>query len=135
MNRTKTSLILNRLLAGLGGFIIILLASLPLAFLACLWVDGDGSGKIVIFTLITALPFVGILAWGVWDVVRRWREVAEVQRMVGEMSDEEREGFYSAAEQGDVWDAQKDILCDTLGAICSSGLFLWRVRSAGNRIG
>ena len=30
--------------------------------------------------------------------------------------------------QGDVWDAQKDILCDTLGAICSSGLFLWRVR-------
>ena len=29
--------------------------------------------------------------------------------------------------QGDVWDAQKDILCDTLGAICSSGLFLWRV--------
>lgn len=27
--------------------------------------------------------------------------------------------------QGDVWDAQKDILCDTLGAICSSGLFLW----------
>ena len=32
-------------------------------------------------------------------------------------------------------DAQKDILCDTLGAICSSGLFPWRVRSAGNRIG
>ena len=30
--------------------------------------------------------------------------------------------------QGDVWDAQKDILCDTLGALCSSGLFLWRVR-------
>ncbi len=29
--------------------------------------------------------------------------------------------------QGDVWDAQKDILCDTLGALCSSGLFLWRV--------
>ena len=27
--------------------------------------------------------------------------------------------------QGDVWDAQKDILCDTFGAICSSGLFLW----------
>jgi hypothetical protein len=28
--------------------------------------------------------------------------------------------------QGDVWDAQKDILCDTLGAICSSTLFLLR---------
>ena len=32
-------------------------------------------------------------------------------------------------------DAQKDILCDTLSAICSSGLFLWCVWSAGNRIG
>jgi putative membrane protein len=29
--------------------------------------------------------------------------------------------------QGDVWDAQKDILCDTLGALCASGAFLWRV--------
>lgn len=38
--RTKTSLILNRLLAGLGGFIIILLASVPLVFLVCLWVGG-----------------------------------------------------------------------------------------------
>ena len=28
--------------------------------------------------------------------------------------------------QGDVWDAQKDILCDTLGAICSATLFLCR---------
>ena len=32
-------------------------------------------------------------------------------------------------------DAQKDILCDALGAICSSGLFLWCVQSTGNRIG
>ena len=102
MKRTKTSLILNRLLAGSGGFIIILLASLPLAFLVYIWVDGGGGGKLMIVTLITAIPFGGILAWGVWDVVRRWREVAEVQRMVGEMSDEEREEFYSAAEKGDV---------------------------------
>ena len=28
--------------------------------------------------------------------------------------------------QGDAWDAQKDILCDTLGAICSATLFLCR---------
>ena len=26
--------------------------------------------------------------------------------------------------QGDEWDAQKDILCDTLGALCSTGLFM-----------
>ena len=30
--------------------------------------------------------------------------------------------------QGDVWDAQKDILCDTLGAMCATTLFLWLVR-------
>ena len=30
--------------------------------------------------------------------------------------------------QGDVWDAQKDILCDTLGALCASTLFLFRER-------
>ena len=28
--------------------------------------------------------------------------------------------------QGDAWDAQKDILCDTLGALCASTLFLLR---------
>ena len=102
MKRTKTSLILNRLLAGLGGFIIILLASLPLAFLVYIWVDGGGGGKLMIVTLITAIPFGSILVWGVWDVVRRWCEVAKVQQMVGEMSDEEREEFYSVAEKGDV---------------------------------
>ena len=26
--------------------------------------------------------------------------------------------------QGDIWDAQKDILCDTLGALCAATLFL-----------
>ena len=101
MKRTKTSLVLNRILAGLGGFIIILLASAPLVFLGCLWVDGGGGGKFMLL-IITAIPFGSILVWGVWDVVRRWCEVAKVQQMVGEMSDEEREEFYSAAEQGDV---------------------------------
>ena len=101
MKRTKTSLVLNRILAGLGGFIIILLASAPLVFLGCLWVDGGGGGKFMLL-IITAIPFGSILVWGVWDVVRRWCEVAKVQQMVGEMSDEEREEFYSAAEKGDV---------------------------------
>jgi putative membrane protein len=27
--------------------------------------------------------------------------------------------------QGDVWDAQKDMLCDTIGALCSVPFFLW----------
>ena len=30
--------------------------------------------------------------------------------------------------QGDVWDAQKDILCDTLGALCAAILYWVRRR-------
>ena len=33
--------------------------------------------------------------------------------------------------QGDVWDAQKDILCDTLGALCASTLFLCSMKRIG----
>ena len=35
--------------------------------------------------------------------------------------------------QGDVWDAQKDILCDTLGALCASTLFLVREKALVRR--
>ena len=35
--------------------------------------------------------------------------------------------------QGDVWDAQKDMLMDTLGAVASTGLFLALRRSMGAR--
>ena len=34
-------------------------------------------------------------------------------------------GIEFLGSQGDIWDAQKDMLADTLGAICSLGLFYW----------
>ena len=34
--------------------------------------------------------------------------------------------------QGDEWDAQKDILCDTLGAVCSATLFMVLNRKESN---
>ena len=34
--------------------------------------------------------------------------------------------------QGDEWDAQKDILCDTLGAVCSAALFMILNRRESN---
>ena len=34
--------------------------------------------------------------------------------------------------QGDEWDAQKDILCDTLGAVCSAALFMVLNRKGSN---
>ena len=52
---------------------------------------------------------------GIWELVEWWYAVVDG----GEA------GAAFLGSQGDAWDAQKDILCDTLGAICSSGLFLW----------
>lgn len=37
-------------------------------------------------------------------------------------------GLEFLGSQGDIWDAQKDMLADTLGAITSLALFLWQLR-------
>ena len=55
---------------------------------------------------------------GIWELVEWWYAVV----------DGGAAGAAFLGSQGDVWDAQKDILCDTLGAICASTLFLWLVR-------
>ena len=71
-------------------------------------------------------------AWGLVAIlILTWRRF----RFSTAAIDGGEAGATFLGSQGDEWDAQKDILCDTLGAICSSGLFLWCVRSAGNRIG
>ena len=41
------------------------------------------------------------------------------------------DGLAFLGSQGDVWDAQKDMLCDTAGAIFAAGLFLSAVRNGG----
>ena len=40
-------------------------------------------------------------------------------------------GVAFLGSQGDVWDAQKDILCDTLGALCASTVFLCSMKKRG----
>jgi putative membrane protein len=37
-------------------------------------------------------------------------------------------GIAFLGSQGDIWDAQKDMLADTLGAIFAASLFLWKFR-------
>ena len=38
---------------------------------------------------------------------------------------DDAEGWFAfLGSQGDEWDAQKDILCDTFGAVCSGSFFL-----------
>ena len=92
----------------------------PLAelFLRKNWVKSAGFAAF--FAVMSTVAMAGI-----WELVEWGYAVVDG----GEA------GAAFLGSQGDVWDAQKDILCDTLGAICSSGLFLWLVRSAGNRIG
>ena len=51
---------------------------------------------------------------GVWEIVE-WLYAA---------IDGGEAGAAFLGSQGDEWDAQKDILCDTLGAVCSALLFL-----------
>ena len=72
------------------------------------WVKSAGFAAF--FAVMSTVAMAGI-----WELVEWWYAVVDG----GEA------GAAFLGSQGDVWDAQKDILCDTLGAICSSGIFLW----------
>ena len=63
------------------------------------------------FAVMTVVAMAGL-----WELV-------EWQYAVIEGGDA---GAAFLGSQGDAWDAQKDILCDTLGALCASTLFLLR---------
>ena len=65
-----------------------------------------------------AFPFAELFLpmAGLWELV-------EWQYAVIEGGDA---GAAFLGSQGDAWDAQKDILCDTLGALCAATLFLLR---------
>ena len=75
------------------------------------WVKSAGFAAF--FAVMSTVAMAGI-----WELVEWIYAVVEG----GEA------GAAFLGSQGDVWDAQKDILCDTLGAICASTLFLWLVR-------
>ena len=60
---------------------------------------------------------------GVWEIVE-WLYAA---------IDDGAAGAAFLGSQGDEWDAQKDILCDTLGALCSAALFMVLNRKERNK--
>ena len=61
------------------------------------------------FSVMTTVAMAGL-----WEIVE-WLYAAV---------DGGKAGAAFLGSQGDEWDAQKDILCDTLGALCASVLFL-----------
>lgn len=65
-------------------------------------------------TLVLGLPVVTILAIaGLYEILEWWYAV----------SSDSTAGAAVLGSQGDVWDAQKDMLADTLGAVFSMTLF------------
>ena len=70
------------------------------------------------FAVMTTVAMAGI-----WEIVE-WLYAA---------IDGGEAGAAFLGSQGDEWDAQKDILCDTLGALCSAALFIVLNRKERNR--
>ena len=66
--------------------------------------------------------FVIVAIAGLWELVEWLYAVYDG----GEM------GAAFLGSQGDIWDAQKDILCDTLGGIIAGTLFFFKTRLNGN---
>jgi len=93
-NRTQRALA-----AGCGVFVAVI-GAVPLVFILVLFFSG--GRQLWPLLLVCVLAFGGIVAWGVRDAVRRWREVAELQEMLGEMDEEERKEFDEAIEHSDV---------------------------------
>jgi putative membrane protein len=75
------------------------------------WRKGYARGKIAaaFFAVMTTVAMAGL-----WEIVEWLYAVI----------DGGDAGAAFLGSQGDEWDAQKDILCDTLGAVCSAAVFL-----------
>ena len=84
-------------------------------------------------SLLLIFTFIGSLSEWLKRSVRlcEWDGIGSLKEVVKyAVIDGGEAGAAFLGSQGDVWDAQKDILCDTLGAICSSGLYLCRERKS-----
>ena len=71
------------------------------------WVRSAGFAAF--FAVMTTVAMAGV-----WEIVE-WLYAA---------IDGGEAGAAFLGSQGDVWDAQKDILCDTLGALCAAVAYL-----------
>lgn len=87
----------------------------PLAelFQRKLWVRSAGFAAF--FAVMSTVAMAGI-----WEIVE-W---------IYAVVDGGEAGAAFLGSQGDAWDAQKDILCDTVGALCATCVFLLRFRQS-----
>jgi putative membrane protein len=57
----------------------------------------------------------------------------EVFEWIYAVTSDPKAGIAVLGSQGDIWDAQKDMLCDTVGAICALGLYCALERSRSGK--
>lgn len=88
---------------------------LALLLVLMVWSGISPAGRTV--WMVESVWSVGLLA--VLAVTRKWFKFSTAAIDGGEV------GAAFLGSQGDVWDAQKDILCDTLGGAVRSGRILW----------
>ena len=72
----------------------------------CVWAGIEAGalhdGRLAGLLAALLSPFALVCVWCVRRAIRRWREVAEVQRMLGGMDENERAEFDESISQGDV---------------------------------
>ena len=92
-------------LLGAAGEIAIATISAALVGV-CVWAGIEAGalrdGRLAGLLAALLSPFALVCVWCVRGAIRRWREVAEVQRMLGGMDESERADFDEAVSQGDV---------------------------------
>ena len=96
--------VLDRLLGAAGE---IAMATVSAALVAvCVWAGIEAGafhdGRMAGLFAALLSPFALICAWCLRRAIRRWREVADVQRRLGSMDERERAEFDEAVSQGDV---------------------------------
>ena len=99
MNRTA-----NRLLGGIGGWIVVILSGIPFSVILVLMLTSEARGQwqFIALCLVFLLISGFFVAKGIRFIVRRWREVGEMYDFIASLSPEEKAEFDKAIANGDV---------------------------------
>lgn len=102
MNARK--MFVERMFGAASGIFVAVLFSVPLAVMvyALLTIDFSYNQRVAFVPVIGIVLFGGGVFIGIRNAVRRWREISQLQTILGAMSEEERKEFDSAIMQSDV---------------------------------
>ena len=98
MNKTRGKKIADRFLASLGGGVILCLDALPLGvsmmFLCkVLADDSPKKARLVSIAIVSILLFGAIAFIAVRNIVRAWRDLSVMEKLLDSMTPDERDEF------------------------------------------